>query len=298
MPSAAAAGAPATAGNQPAQLMGITFGGTNAQNRLRSSQAAGGAAVTAKFNGSVVGTAALDAVGHAVITFAASVPRSATLTIAAGATTVTVVLAKFVPATAVAVTVTAGGVTVLASGDPSGTGNAVPSMADNDAEDMDEDQNGNVIDIDNPLATTLPANLPVTIVAACGAIVITPLAAGLASIRVREQTDDDNDDGDSGAKLDVRSPFSAAITVPIVSTAARLRVEVFGRPDEQGPTILEVRAPIGAVTGSSAPSPCPSVVPTALPSASPSPSPSPAPTPTATPSPSPSPTVTPTARPT
>jgi hypothetical protein len=266
MPSAPAGTVPAA--GTGAQLMGITFSGTNTLSQIRSAQALGGTVITAKLNGAVVGTGTLDAGGHAVITFTSSVPRGSTLVLTAGSTTLTVVLAKAVPATTVIVTATAAGFTILASGDPAGTGNTAPSMTDNDAEDMDEDHNGNEIDVDNPMLTTLPANLPVTIVAACGGIVIGPNAAGIVSIRVREQLDDDNDDNDDAAKLDIRSAFTAPLTFPIVSAAARLRVEVFGQPNEQGQEIVEIRAPIGAVTaGSGAPAACPSVLPSALPTA-------------------------------
>jgi len=271
----------ASTGGQAAQLMGVTFSGTSALSTQRSSQSLSGTTVTAKVNGSVVGTAVLDANGHAVITFTSSVPRGSTLVLTAGTTTLTIVLARAVAATTVTVTATAAGFTILASGDPSGTGNMTPSMTDNDAEDMDEDHNGNVIDVDDPMLTTLPANLPVTIVTACSGIVITPVATGILSIRVREQTDDQNNDDDSNAKLDVRGAFTAAMTFPLIATATRLRVEVFGQANEQGPRIVEIRAPLSAVTAaSSAPSPCPSAFPSAGPSASPSASAAPSAMPT------------------
>jgi hypothetical protein len=262
-----------TSSNQAAQLMGVTFSGTNTLDRQRVASLSG-TTITAKLNGTVVGTGTLDANGHAVITFSTSVPRGSTLVLTAGTTTLTVTLAKAVPATTVTVTATASGFTILASGDPTGTGNAAPSMTDNDAEDMDEDHNGNVMDVDNPTLTTLPATLQVTIVAACGGIVISPNAAGILSIRVREQTDDRNNDDDSNAKLDVRGAFTAPATFPIVSTAARLRVEVFGQANEQGPEIVEIRAPVSAVTaGATAPATCPAAFPGTQVTASPSPSP-------------------------
>jgi hypothetical protein len=266
MPAAAISQAPGSAGGQTAQLMGVTFSGTSTLSLIRSTQSLGGTAITAKLNGVVVGTGTLDGNGHAVITFTTSVPRGSTLTLTAGSTTLTVVLAKAVPATTVTVTASGGGFTVLASGDPTGTGNATPSMNDNDAEDMDEGPNGNVIDIDDPMITTLPANLPISIVAACNGIVISPIATGILSIRVREQTDDQNNDDDSNAKLDVRGAFTAPASFPIVATAARLRVEVFGQANEQGGDTFEVRAPISAVTAATtAPSPCPSAFPSANP---------------------------------
>jgi hypothetical protein len=275
MPSSTAPLAPGNTSNQAAQLMGITFSGTSTLSRIRSSQSLSGTVIAAKLNGVVVGTGSLDGNGHAVITFTSAVPRGSTLTLTAGSTTLTVVLAKAVPATTVTVTATASGFTILASGDPTGTGNAAPSMTDNDAEDMDEGPNGNVMDVDDPMATTLPANLPVSIVTACNGIVISPIAAGIASIRVREQTDDQNNDDDANAKLDVRGAFTAPATFPIVSTAARLRVEVFGQANEQGQEIVEIRAPLSAVTAATtAPSPCPTAFPSTLVSPSPSPSPS------------------------
>jgi hypothetical protein len=237
--------------------MGVTFSGTNTLDRQRIASLSG-TAITAKLNGTVVGTGTLDANGHAVITFTATVPRGSTLVLTAGTTTLTVVLARSVPATTVMVTLTTSGLTVLASGDPTGTGNAAPSTSDNDAEDMDEDHNGNVMDVDDPMLTMLPATLQVTVVDACGGIVISPNAAGILSIRVREQTDDRNNDDDSNAKLDLRGPFTAPATFPIVATTARLRVEVFGQANEQGPEILEIRAPVSATTaGAAAPATCP-----------------------------------------
>ena len=261
------------AGSQ-AQLMGVTFSGTSALAAVRSAQSLSGTIVTAKLNGSVVGTGTLDGNGHAVIAFTAAVPRGSMLVLAAGTTTLTVLLARTVPATTVTVTATANGFTILASGDPTGSGNAAPSMNDNDAEDMDEDHNGNVIDVDDPMLTMLPSTLQVTIVAACGGIVISPNAAGVASIRVREQTDDQNNDDASNAPLDVRGAFTAAATFPIVATAARLRVEVFGQANEQGPKLVEIRAPIFAVTaGGAAPAACPAAFPgtTIMPTAAPMP---------------------------
>jgi hypothetical protein len=237
--------------------MGVTFSGTNTLDRQRIASLSG-TAITAKLNGTVVGTGTLDANGHAVITFTATVPRGSTLVLTAGTTTLTVVLARSVPATTVMVTLTTSGLTVLASGDPTGTGNAAPSTSDNDAEDMDEDHNGNVMDVDDPMLTMLPATLAVTVVDACGGIVISPNAAGVLSIRVREQTDDRNNDDDSNAKLDVRGPFTAPATFPMISATARLRVEVFGQAGEQGPEILEIRAPVSATTvGAAAPATCP-----------------------------------------
>jgi hypothetical protein len=273
------AGAPAAPGNasanggtQGAQVMGVTFSGANALGAQRNAQSLSGTSITAKLNGTVVGTGTLDSNGHAAITFTSSVPRGSTLVVTAGTTTITVVLARNLPATTVMVTVNAGVLNVQISGDPTGTGNANPSMADNDAENMDEDNNGNFIDIDNPMATMLPANLPITVVAACNGIVITPTGTGIASIRVREQTDDQNNDDDSNAKLDFRGAFTGPLTFPIVAAAARLRIEVFGQPSEQGPRIVEIRVPISAVTmGMTAPSPCPSPAASASPTVAPSP---------------------------
>ena len=262
-PAAPAAPAvPVAAGGQTAQLMGIAVSGTNALARFRSTQSLSGTSITAKLGGIVVGTGTLDANGHAVIMFTAAVPRGSTLVLTAGTATITVMLARTVPATTVSITATATGFTILASGDATGTGNAAPSMSDNDAEDMDEDTNGNVIDVDDPMLTMLPATLQVTIVAACGGIVISPNAAGVLSIRVREQTDDQNNNDGSNAPLDVRGVFTAPATFPIVATAARLRVEVFGQPNEQGPKVVEIRAPIFAVTaGATAPAACPAAFP-------------------------------------
>ena len=55
--------------------------------------------------------------GHAVIVFTAGVPRGSTLVLTAGTTTLTVMLARSVPATTVTVTATTTGFTILASGD-------------------------------------------------------------------------------------------------------------------------------------------------------------------------------------
>ena len=267
MPSAASAPAGTT---QNAQLMGVTFSGTTTLAHVRSTKALNGTPVTATLNGTVVGTGTLDANGHAVITFTSSVPRGSTLLITAGSLRVTVVLAKDLPATTVLVTVKSdGSINIQASGDGTGTGNGTPSMSDNDAENMDEDSNGSLLDVDNPALTTLPSNLPITIVLGCGGIVISPNASGLASIRVREQVDDQNNDDDSNAKLDFRGAFTGPLVFPVISGAARLRVEVFSQPDEQGPEVVEVRAPISAITsGAALPSACPSPVPSATPSAS------------------------------
>lgn len=267
MPAAAPVNGVGAQSSQTARLMGITFTGTTTLAHLRSKQDLDGTPVTASLNGAVVGTGTLDSNGHAVITFASSVPRGSTLVITTGSLSITVVLAQDVPATMVEVTVKSNGsINVQASGDDTGTGNSVPSMNAADAENMDEDDNGNLLDVDNPTQTALPSNLPITIVLACGGIVIGPAAPGIASIRVREQVDDQNNDDDSNAELDFRGAFTEPLAFPIISGATRLRVEVFNQPNEEGQDAVEVRAPISAITaGSAAPSSCPSLAPSSTP---------------------------------
>jgi len=50
--------------------------------------------VTATINGKTVATGTLDANGHATLTFAADVPRGATILVTAGSVSATIVLAQ------------------------------------------------------------------------------------------------------------------------------------------------------------------------------------------------------------
>ena len=258
-----------TPGSRSAQSLGVTFAGTQTLSRLRTTRDLSSTPVTVSVNGTVVGTGTLDGNGHAKITFTVNVPPGSTITIVAGHLTVTATLAMTTAGTAVLVTLKADGtITVTTAADPSGTGNVNPN--DPEQEDEDEDGHGNVTSITANNGNVLPANAPFSLVNACGTLTLTPTNAAVASIKFEEKGSDGEDD--NAGRVRFEGAFTGPLTFPVVSTAARLHIEIF---DKNHNRLIEVKAPISAFTsGTNAnSSPCPS--PTASPAPTPTPSPEP-----------------------
>jgi hypothetical protein len=252
---------------QGAQSLGVTFAGTQTLAHLRATRDLSSTPVTVSVNGTIVGTGSLDANGHAKISFTVPVPPGATITIVAGSLTVTATLATTAASTAVLVTVKANGtISVSTSADPNGTGVVNPNDPEHD--DEDEDGHGNVTSI-TANGSVLPANAPFTLSEACNTITLTPASSAVASIKLEEKVSDG--DSDDAGRFRFEGPFTGPLQFPVVSSAARLHIEVF---NARGDRLIEVKAPIGAFTSgaNASPAPCPS--PTATASASPSPVPS------------------------
>lgn len=215
-----------------------------------------GTAVSVTYNGKTIGTGQLDANGAATIELESNVPEGATVSITAGSVTATFVLAHTTEDTAVLVQVnTNGTITVsVASGTQP---EASPSPGDPNGESETESDNGSVESVtENDGNSTLPANLPFTVSATCTTVTLTPALAAIANLRFEENVED----SDGGSKFKYEGPFTAAMSFPLISQTARLRIELF---DAQNTQLIDVRAPSAAFGVSSCS--------TASPSASPSP---------------------------
>ena len=271
------------------QSLGLTFAGTQTLARVRRTQDLTATPVTVSVNGVVVGTGTLDGKGHAKITFTVTVPPGATVTIVAGALTVTATIATTSANTAVLVTVNAdGSVKVTSAADPAGTGVVTPNQPER--EDQTEDGKGNVTDVTANDATALPTNAFFTLVRTCTTLTLTPASALVASIKFEEKGSDG--ESDDAGRVHFEGAFTGPLTFPIDTATARLHIELF---DAQHKRLIEVKAPISAVTGGPAAgaSPCPSPSATATASAtaraSATPHPSTSPRASASPEPSKSP---------
>ena len=275
----------------------MNYSGTSTLSSGRAIQSLAGTPVSVSLNGSVVGSGALDPNGHVAIMFTSSVPRGVTVQVNAGSTTTTTTLSASTPGTVALVVVNADGtlsVTTAPDLDGSGTLSATNASSP-DAMTETEDHEGDISQIDAGDVSTLPSNLPVSIVATCSSITLTPLTSISRLIFFEKGSDNGSD---SAAQFTYDGALAGPMTFPIVAGATRVHIQIFGA---QGNLLVNVVAPILVVTGSSTPpSACPS--PIASPSASPTATPSalPTATPTASPTaiPSASPTVTPSALPT
>ena len=269
---------------QSAQSVGVTFAGTQTLAKVRSPRDLSSTPVTVSVNGTVVGTGTLDHDGKARIKFTASVAPGSTITITAGHLTATATLAMGAQATAVLITVKPDGtITVSTSADRDGTGQMNPN--DPEHEDEDEDGHGNVTSVSGN-ANVLPANAPFTLVDACGTLTLTPTSSAVASIKFEEKASDG--ESDDAGRVRFEGAFTGPLTFPVVTSAARLHIEVFNAQHQR---LIEVKAPITAFTsGTNAnASPCPSPTATATATATPSGAPSATPTASASPEPSESP---------
>ncbi len=320
--SSAGGGVPAVPGmpaGATAQSLGVTFSGAGLPlSSARRTASVGGTAVSVTYQGQTVATGTLSAAGFAELHFTGSVPLGATVTVTAGsgssALTATVVLASSIGATAADVVYTpASGsapatIAVHTAADRDGNGQV--EAGDNEQETSTEDpSDGNVEDVNSSDDDHLPTNLPITI-SVCNAstITISPAAAvptaptpgatasaapsatpspsGPLTLHFAEKTQDD----DAGASFSyVASPFSQALTFPVISSAARIDIEV----DVNGQKLVTIEAPLAAFTGaggigtgSPTPGSCPTLSP-GLPISSPAPSASPSSTPSPSSSPSP-----------
>lgn len=272
--------APPGNGTQSAQSLGVTFAGTQTLALARSTRDLTSTVVTVSVNGVVVGTGTLDNKGHAKITFTAPVAAGSTITITAGKLTATATLAAGSPSTAVLITVKPDGtITVTTAADRDGNGEV--DANDTEHQDEDEDGKGNVTSVTSQDGNVLPANAPFSLVSACGTLTLTPTSPAVAFIKFEEKGSDE--ESDDAGRFKFEGAFTGALHFPIVGSSARVHIEIF---DAQHHRLIEVKAPISAITSGMTPSasPCPS------PTASASPSPSPVATA------SPSPTVTPTPR--
>ena len=272
--SGTSASSPAVPASNPqsAQTLAVTFAGTSTLAHVRRPAGLAATPVTVSVNGTVVGTGTLDANGHAKIAFTVAVPAGATVTIVAGSLTVTAVIATTSANTAVLVTVNADGtVTVSSAADPAGGGAVTPAQPER--EDETEDGKGNVTSIDASDATALPVNAFFTLTRACATLTLAPTSASVASIRFEEKASDG--ESDDAGRVRFEGAFTGPLTFPVAAASARLHVELF---DAGGARLIDVKAPISAVTGGGAPaSACPS--PSASASASPQPTPSTSPAP-------------------
>jgi hypothetical protein len=284
-PSAPAVVTPASG----VRVMDLTFAGTSTLARVRRTESLSGTPVTATINGKTVATGTLDANGHATLTFTADVPRGATILVTAGSVSATIVLAQSDDGTLAQVQVNADGtITVSASAEHPGSNGASPSPSSGqDSESINEDNHGNPTTITTTL-TSLPANLPITIVAACGSLTFAPANGPIAQILIEMKGHDE----DTGANFQYSGALNGPLTLPINASSARIHIRI---PGPNGGTKLDVRGPITASTSGSGASPCPSASPvsSASPAASASPvsSASPSASASSAPSPNPSPTI-------
>lgn len=248
--SANAPGGGVTPVSSASKRLTVSYSGTTTLS-LRRAQSLAGTAVTVTYNGKTVGNGTLDANGTAAIEIEEDVPAGATVGVTAGGVTATLVLAHNAKDTAVLVHVNGDGtITVSVSGGEQPE--ASPSPGDPDGSTSLEDSHGDPQDIDEN-GSALPSNLPVTVVSSCTQITLTPLDAKIAGLRFEQNVEDN----DGGSKFKYEGPFTSAMTFPLVSQAARLRIELF---DVNGQRLLDVRAQIGAFTqapGTATPAPCP-----------------------------------------
>ncbi len=245
-----------------ARQITLAFTGISSLSTDRQTQSVGGTAVTLTFNVQVVGKGRLDASGKVSIELDKAVPAGSTITVTAGSTTVTFVLATTAHDTAVMVQRNADGtLTVTTSGgeQPKTT----PDPNDPDGEQEVEDGQGNTEMVnDNDGHAVLPANLPIVVTNTCTTITIAA-KSGQSFSRIRFE--ENVRDGDGGSKFTFDGPFTSPQTFSLIAQSARIRIELF---DANGKQVLDVRAPIGAFTavaGQPTPSPCPPVTPSASP---------------------------------
>ncbi|HEX5274275.1 MAG TPA: hypothetical protein VFW34_03295 [Candidatus Rubrimentiphilum sp.] len=249
----------------------LAFTGVSSLSAGRQTQSVGGTAVTLTLNGKIVGKGTLDATGKVTIELDDAVPAGSTITVTAGSTTVTFVLATSAHDTAVMVQRNADGtLTVTTAGGEQPEMNPDPNDPDGEQE-VEDGQGDTEMVSDNDGHAVLPSNLPITVTNTCTTITI---AAKSGQSFSRLRFEENVRDGDGGSKLKFDGPFTSPQTFALIAQSARIRIELF---DANGKQVLDVRAPIGAFTavaGQPTPSPCPSV----SPGASPLPSPSPLPT--------------------
>lgn len=244
----------------------LAFTGASSLSAARQTLSVGGTAVTLMFNGQVVGRGTLDASGKVVIELDKTVPAGATITVTAGSTTVTFVLAQAARDTAVMVQRNADGTfTVTTVGGEQPETNPDPNDPDGEQE-VEDGQGDTEMVNDNDGHATLPSNLPIVVTNSCTTITI---AAKPGQSFARLRFEENLRDGDGGSKLKFDGAFTSPQTFPLIAQSARIRIQLF---DANGKQVLDVRAPIGAFTavaGQPTPSPCP----TGTPSASASPVP-------------------------
>jgi hypothetical protein len=240
----------------------LAFTGISSLSTSRQTQSVGGTTVTLTFNGQVVGSGTLDANGKVVIELDKAVPAGSTITVTAGSTMVTFVLAQVAHDTAVLVQRNAdGSLTVTTAGGELPEANPDPNDPDGEQE-VEDGQGGTEMVNDNDGHAILPSNLPIVVTNSCTTITIAA-KAGQSFSRLRFE--ENLRDGDGGSKFRFDGPFTSPQTFPLIAQSARIRIELF---DANGRQVLDVRAPIAAFTavaGQPTPSPCPSVSPSASP---------------------------------
>ncbi len=282
--SAGGAIAPIPGGfTQSNQKLGVTFGGGSIPlSTARRTQSVGGTPVTVTYNGTVVATGTLDSNGFAELDFTAAVPAGATVTVTAGtapnAVVVTVVLATAISATSAdAVYQPATGsspatITVTSAADQNGDGK-VDANDPNQVTETENPGDGQPENVDSSDDNVLPSNLPITISTCNGQTITVAPAPGQPTLALNFE--EKVSDSDTGSNFEYNAnPFSAPLTFPISSSAARIDIEVDNA--STGQKIVSIEAPITAFTGSSggaSPSPSPSACPTLSPVQQPSPQP-------------------------
>lgn len=264
---------------QSSRKLGITFGGgslpLSTTRRAESGShtaSVAGTPVTVSYNGAVVASGTLDSNGFAELEFTSAVPAGATVTVTAGtapnAVVVTVVLATAILATSAdAVYQPASGsspatITVTSAADQNGDGK-VDANDPNQVTETENPGDGQPENVNSSDDNTLPSNLPITI-ATCNGQTIT-IAPAPSEPPLALNFEEKINDSDSTANFEYNAnPFSAPLTFPISSSAARVDIEVDNATT--GQKIVTIEAPITAFTGtpgSSPPSPaaCPTLSP-------------------------------------
>lgn len=296
--------APGYSTTSMATKLGLTYGGSSlpfAQTRRSTSSVnrhtlqVNGTPVTVTYNGVVVASGTLDGNGYAELTFTAGVPVGATVTVTAGtgsnAVTATIVLTTAIPATASdvvyqpATSTSAASLKVTSAADAAGNGQVEASDPDQQVE-IENPSDGTPENVDSADSDHLPANLPITL-SVCAGSTITVAPAPSAPPLVM-QFEEKVHDSDSGAQLEyTANPFSSPLTFPVISSAARVDIEI----SSGGKPLVSIEAPIQSFTGpagNASPSPSPSSCPTLSPIAFTTPSPGPGSGDSGTASPSPS----------
>jgi hypothetical protein len=239
-----------TVSGSQAKTMALHFTGTGTLSTARKTLGLAGTPFSVSFKGSVVATGTLDATGAATFSLPDDIPAGATVQITAGTTSATTVLTSTAEETVVTIQVNPDGTLTVTSASPTG--------ADNNSET--EDHQGNPEEVNDDGNGMLPSNLQFTVSTNCTTITLTPTVTTLSRLIFEEKVED----SDSAGRFRFDGAFNAPQTFPIAGASARIHIIVF---DQSGKQLVEVKAPINALTptGSATAAPCPSIAPTASP---------------------------------
>ncbi|GAC1301300.1 MAG: hypothetical protein NVSMB19_09260 [Vulcanimicrobiaceae bacterium] len=261
-----------------AAKLGVTLAGvTSALAHGRQAFAVLGTPIAVTYNGATVATGTLDKDGFARLTFTQPVPAGATVVVTIGsgsnAIVASVPLVNAAPATAALFTYDPGppaSVNVARSEDNADNGHYDGAQGENENEDEDA-QNGNVNGVNDTSDMMLPSNLPISLTACGNTLTIglnanaSPAPSGAYALEFQEKLGDDEVNSPVDYHVD---PFTTPVTFAIVSNESRVRIDL----TQNGKSVFKLKAPLGAVTQSSAdgmsPTSCPTVTPTMAPSPS------------------------------